>query len=77
MNVSANVVVNSPSFEMSFASTSGNGAETSSSPAATFADHAKVLHKDDFQEARNNRKDKPPATKRLVIGDSVHDVGFK
>jgi len=77
VNASANTVVNSPSFEMSSTSTSGNGAETSSSLTATFADHAKVLHKDDFQEVRNRKKDKPPATKRLVIGDSVHDVGFK
>ena len=45
--------------------------------AATFADHAKVLHKDDFQEVKNKKKDKPPVAKRLVIGDSVHDVGFK
>jgi len=66
-----------PSSEMSSTSTSGNGAESLKNPTATFADRAKVLREDDFQEVKNKKKGKLPATKRLVIGDSVHDVGFK
>ena len=77
VNVSVSTIDNVSSIEMPSASTSGCGGETSKSPTATFADHAKVLHKDDFQEVKNKKKDKLPPTKRLVIGDSVHDVALK
>ena len=56
MTVAVNTVDIVPSTEMSSTSTSGNGAESLKNPTATFADRAKVLREDDFQEVKNKKK---------------------
>ena len=70
-------VENIPVHNVNTDSVDTNCVTASGSSAATFADHAKSLQKDDFQEYKNKKKEKQPARKRFVVGDSVHDTGFK